>query len=114
MPTIAVSDIFSPHIGNLYEAIDDKDLIQKNHLVLSELYSFDLILDDLDNPKGYMFSPYSDCTAMIVKLDNTYYLTGIDGCDGYRDDRGKIYQLNFDTTELSTILNKKKYYQCLN
>lgn len=101
-----IDDLFQTHPTNTFQAIDDKELVNKNHVLLHAVYTFNLNVDSQKYPFFRADDPISEAT--IFKLDNQYYLCAIYNSDGYRSERGSIYQINFDEPALLNFLEQNQ------
>lgn len=115
MTTIALKKILNLSSQKKFTYKEDSFFIEKKHFLLESLYSLTLSYESItyenfDNKNPSLFSDDGDeqqaYQAMILKLDGQYYLTSIDGCDGYRDDRGSIYPIDFHEAKLLTFLEE--------
>lgn len=111
MIQLSIDELFNIDKKSQYQSIEDEALIQEKILTLTEVYEFSL---NSRSDKYCLFTHYDDEEeAIIFKLNNEYYLTSIDGCDGYRDDRGQIYKIIFDEKKLILFLEEQKIFNSL-
>jgi hypothetical protein len=90
-----------------YTAVNDAFFTEKKYFSLGAIYhltlSYPLCVSQTSDPL-FIGSENEQYTGMIFKLDNDYYLTAINGCDGYRDERGFVYHMKFDEEKLISVL----------
>jgi hypothetical protein len=106
MSIIHIEELFSLDPSHDYLAIDDS-FFQGKHFLLEAIYLFELNNKSSKFPL-FNYSQFVEFEkAIIFKLNKQYYLTSVDSEDGYRDNRGKIYQLLFNENSLLNFLHNK-------
>jgi hypothetical protein len=104
MAIIQIDDLFKTCETNHFKNIDDSVLLNEKYFTLEAVYEFGLNARSEDYHLFHVYEPSEE--AVIFKMNNQYYLTSINGCDGYRDERGDIYALYFDETSLLSFLGQ--------
>lgn len=99
---ISIDKLFKSQKKIKYQSIKDEQLLEQKNFLLKEVYTFKLNI----RSKAHSLFPTDDdiSQAMILKLDNHYYLVATEGDDGYRNNRGDIYQVNFEKDSLTSVL----------
>lgn len=104
MNQLSSTELFESTLSS-FKIIEDSELIKQAHFVLQEAYFFSLNA----NNKKYPFYQRHHCIndAVLMKMDDYYYIATILYNDEYRDCRSDIYQLNMDSTFLQPLLFQK-------
>lgn len=111
MATIEIDELFKTHETNNFKDVHDEILLDEKYFLLQAVYRFELKVRSEDY---HLFRIYEEAQeGIIFKMNNQYYLTSIDGCDGYRDNRGTIYALYFDEQSLLDFLDSQHIHNQL-
>jgi hypothetical protein len=103
MNILSTEKLFENYSCDIYTIVEDSVFIDKEHQKLQEVYFFKINGNQKKHPFYHRHHPIN--LATIIKLDDIYYLTGIDYNDGYRDSRSAMYQLNMEPSHIQEVLS---------
>ena len=109
MASISIIDLLNTSDSLESIHISDTFFINQQYFTLDKLYEFEMNTLSSERKHQLFSADGHPQDAMIFRLDGEYYLTSIDTNDGYRDDRGEIYQVNFDSETLEQFLASNSF-----